>query len=148
MTTIYFDTCALNRLTDNPTQDRIRAEANAVEQALALVVAGAVRWITSNAVRAELSRNPDVDRREQVLPLLAFAHQELAIDEAVLRSASRLRVSGLGEFDALHLALCLSANVEYLLTVDDRFARRASRLQGGNNPQILSPVDWMARNTP
>ena len=135
------------RLTDDPGQPRVRAEADALEHILALVDANSVRWITSAAVRAELSRNPNEDKREQSLPLLRFAEEELPWSDAILRRGAALRQQGFASFDALHLAFCLHAGLDYLLTVDDRFLRRASRLAPNQSTQTLNPIHWLARRT-
>jgi hypothetical protein len=60
---IYLDVCCLGRLTDDHSQTRVRDEAEAIEQILRLVRLGDAEWIGSPAVLAEVSRNPDSDRR-------------------------------------------------------------------------------------
>lgn len=146
--TIYFDTCALTRLTDEQSQARILAEAKAVEEALCIVSLGTVRWVTSSTVRTEIIANRDVERREQTLPLLDLAHVELVPTSGERIRPVAMQSSGLGAFDALHLAICEKAGVDFLLTVDDRFVRRAARVRGqGERPQVINPIDWMARRT-
>lgn len=143
--TIYFDTCALNRLTDDQTQPRIRAEAVAVEQVLDAVNAGKARWLASNILRVELEGNPHEDERNVSLRLLAFASEFLHAQQSTEQRAAVLFAQGYGSLDALHLALAEEAHVEYLLTVDDRFLRRAHRLRGERLPHVVNPVDWLTR---
>jgi predicted nucleic acid-binding protein len=142
---IYLDTCVLNRLTDDLSQPRIRSEAVAVEQVLSLVAAGIVHWTGSQVVRLEILRNPDQDRREQTLPLLHFAQRELVPVPATYQAAEDLRRVGFDYLDALHLAVCEAAGLDCLLTVDDRLIRRTARLRSGIRPEVINPVDWLAR---
>ena len=67
---IYLDTCCLNRLTDDQSQPRIAEEAEAVEQILRLLRAKTIEWLSSAAVEAETSANPDLERRHGVEVLL------------------------------------------------------------------------------
>ncbi len=55
---IYFDTCALNRLTDHSSQPRVRDEAESVEQILTAVAVGHLQWNASSVLRFELANNP------------------------------------------------------------------------------------------
>ncbi len=141
---IYLDTCALNRLTDDQNQPRIRDEAKAVERILDLVTADEVRWISSPVLRAELQRNPNIAKREVSIALLAFASEFVEPTESTYRRASLLASEGYGSFDALHLALAEHANADSLLTVDDRLVRRA-RTRVNLLPAVLNPLDWLDR---
>jgi predicted nucleic acid-binding protein len=142
---IYLDTCVLNRLTDDQSQPRIHAEALATEQVLDLVVAGDLRWIASTALRVELSRNPDAAKRAEMLPLLDFASTELKPTLEMIKLAIVLETEGFGAFDALHLAVCEQAGIEVLLSVDDRFMRKAARRAAPVATSVLNPIDWLQR---
>jgi hypothetical protein len=56
---VYLDACALNRLTDDQSQARIRTESEAVQQVLSLILMGKVEWKASRTLEVELIRNPD-----------------------------------------------------------------------------------------
>ncbi len=60
---IYLDSCCVNRLTDDQTQLRIHAEAEAVERILGLVWQGIVDWSASTALELEIRRNPQENKR-------------------------------------------------------------------------------------
>jgi predicted nucleic acid-binding protein len=144
---IYLDACAISRLTDDQTQERILLEAQAVEQILDLVTAAKVRWIASSALRAELERNPDEAKRAVSLALLPFASESAESNEFTFRRASILAAQGFGSFDAIHLALAEQAQVDYLLTTDDRFLARAARTHANVLPSVMNPVDWWNRRS-
>jgi predicted nucleic acid-binding protein len=144
---IYLDTCALNRPTDDQTQQRIQQETIALAHVLDAVAEGQVHWIGSTALAAELGRNPNLQRRNDSLDLLSLATIVHPTAEAITRS-HQLSTDGYGPFDALHLAIAEQTGVSALLTVDDRFVARAALRPSGTLPLVENPVDWLKRRTP
>jgi predicted nucleic acid-binding protein len=63
------------------------------------------KWVTSEAVLDEVSRNPDAEQRELMVGLLRFADEFVTVDEAMWASAAKLTNDGLAVMDALHLAV-------------------------------------------
>jgi predicted nucleic acid-binding protein len=142
---VYFDTCALNRLTDDQSQTRVRDEAEAVSRILDLVTDGQIIWVGSSLLRMELGQNPDVESRE-----ISVAYVELATEFAdptpqTYERALALESEGFGGFDALHLALAEQAGAAWLFTVDDRFISRASIRSKNLQPVVINPLDWIRR---
>ena len=142
---IYFDTCALNRLTDRSSQPRVRDEAESVEHILAAVAVGHLQWNASSVLRFELANNPDPVKRAETSALLLFVGSDLQLSPQTESRALSLQSEGLGASDALHLALCEAGNVDALLTVDDRFLRRGTQLAISSRLQVANPVNWWAR---
>jgi len=140
---IYFDSCALNRLTDNPSQPRVRVEAEAVDRIFQLVWKGRLQWIASLANEIETMRNPNAAMRQDGLRLLSFASDMIEPDIASRVRSAELGRSGYGAFDALHLACAEQAGVIALLTTDDRFISRAARKIGDPGVSVVNPVDWL-----
>ena len=146
--TIYLDTCALNRLTDDLAQPRIRREADAVARILIQAFAGEISWTASTVLHRELSNNPDPIRRQDALSLFANATSVVDANEETASRATHLIQHGLGTFDALHLAIAEQAQADVLVTTDDRFLKRAQSLKLYSRPEILNPVDWLQRRQP
>ena len=144
--TIYLDTCALNRLTDDHSQPRVRDEAHAVARILNAVALAKVEWVGSSAVRAELERNSDIIRRVDNLRVLSGANRIITPTEVTIARA-RLFSSTLAVLDALHLALCEQAGADWLLTTDDRFIRQSARINL-LRPHVINPVEWVQRRQP
>jgi hypothetical protein len=92
--TVYLDTCALNRLTDDLSQPRVLAESDAVLHVLELISAGDVRWLTSDFVRREVLRNPDPIKLAQTLPLLDMASGHIHTTTGAIRRAKSLEAQG------------------------------------------------------
>jgi predicted nucleic acid-binding protein len=139
---IYIDTCALNRPTDDQGQARIRAESAAVAKVLDAAAEGAVDWIVSSFLIAELSRNPDRQRHQDTLRFLSMSSEFVRPTPATFLRAQQLRADGHGELDALHLAIAEETGVTSLLSVDDRFIGRAGRRPAGMLPVVANPVEW------
>jgi predicted nucleic acid-binding protein len=145
---LYLDCCILNRLGDDQSQERIRTEAEAAEQVLHIVATGAVDWIASSFLHAELARNPDVLRRDDALDLLELATEFVTPTRSTFERGLVLRAEGYGEFDALHLAIAEEHHATTLLTVDARFLKRAGRRPVGSLPAFENPINWWRRRKP
>jgi predicted nucleic acid-binding protein len=140
---IYLDACCLNRLTDDQSQPRIVEEAEAVEQILRLLRAKTVEWLSSTALKAETSNNPDAERKYEVEVLLSLATTTIPLDSQIIQRAEELEAVGYGAFDALHLSSAEAGIAEVLLTTDDRFIKRAARAVGSPRVRVLNPVEWL-----
>ena len=140
---IYLDTCALNRLTDDQSQMRVRSEAEAIELFFLHLLAGEVAWIASSVLEAEIRRNRDVQCREEALGMLSFVSEFHRPNAEVADRARFLNSLGYGKFDALHLAIAEHVKVDLLLTTDDRFLRQAGRGLGNPLIQVANPLDYV-----
>lgn len=140
---IYLDACTLNRLTDDQGQLRIRREAQAVEEIFRLIASGRAIWVAGDAVELEIRRNPDVQRREDVLSLLPIAAERVLLTPGVRNRAIALEQAGYGAFDALHIASAEEAVADVLLTTDDRLVKQAVRRLGNPAVRVQNPLDWL-----
>ena len=144
---IYLDACALNRLFDAKDQARVRAESNAVEEILALFFEGQLDWFASEALEAEILKNPDTESRLEALKLISLSSEQAVATDATFLRAEGLERLGYGSYDALHLACAEQVQADCLLTTDDRFIRRAGRGLGNSPVKVQNPVDWMEEYT-
>jgi predicted nucleic acid-binding protein len=140
---IYFDSCCVNRLTDDQSQQRILREAEAIEELIGFSTTESNTWVGSAVLEAEIARNPDCDRREDAEALLAFVKQVVKLDDEIVRRARELQSAGLSEFDALHLACAESARVDIFLTTDDRLVHKANRQPDNLAIRVLNPVSFL-----
>jgi len=114
-----------------------------VEHILRLLRAKKIEWLSSAALEAETSNNPDAERRYEVKALLLLATNTIPLDSQVIRRAKKLETVGYGAFDALHLSTAEAGIAEVLLTTDDRFIKRAARAVGSPRVRVLNPVEWL-----
>jgi len=139
---IYLDACCLSRLTDEQSQLRVRAEADAIEKILRMVRNGAATWVSSTILNIEVSRNPDSARRREAEALLSFANEVVAPSRASADRARHIEELGIRAFDALHLASAEQGNAEIFLTTDDDLRRRSRRSAGRLRVRVENPVSW------
>jgi hypothetical protein len=90
----------------------------------------------------EIGRNPDLERRHDVLALLAFANEVVVPRSKAAVRAESLERLGFGEFDALHLACAEQGIVDVFLTTDDGVLRRARRHVQALGIRVENPISW------
>lgn len=147
---VYLDVCCLNRLFDDHRQLRVRLEAEAVREVLRAVAAGRVRWLGSPALELEIARNPNPERRRQAAALAASATERVGLGAEAQARARVLHAAGLGTVDALHWAAAEAGGADVLLTTDDRFERRATRMAPALTPPhavpVRNPLTWVTED--
>jgi voltage-gated potassium channel Kch len=97
---IYLDTCALNRLFDEGSQARVRAESAAIERFFTQVFQETARWVISEVLEAEILNNPHSDVGSAMLELLGAATERIILSDAGIERADALEALGYGAFDA------------------------------------------------
>jgi predicted nucleic acid-binding protein len=137
---IYLDMCSLHRPLDNKTQIRIALEAEAVLGVIALCDAGQVELVSSEALLYEVSRNPNLTRKEYASEVLSKASSFVALNERIENRARELNRLGIKPLDGLHLASAEEAKADYLCTTDDKFLKRANRIRGIAT-KVVSPME-------
>jgi hypothetical protein len=145
---IYLDVCCLNRPFDDQSQARIRLESEAVEIILCHIQNQEHNWIASDAVEYEAAVIPDLDRRNRVLDLVAYAHESVAPDEEDFNRARHLNDMGFKEMDSLHIACAEKAKCDVLLTTDDKMIRVYERHADDLQIQITNPLTWLNEAEP
>jgi len=142
MRTIYLDLCCLNRPFDDQHQARVRLESEAVLGIVQLARLGELTLIGSEALDLESSQNPDTDRRRKVEAFLSAATSKVTVGAGERQRGRDLESLGLQAFDALHIACAESAGAEVLLTTNDRFRKKAARLQNKLALRVENPAKW------
>lgn len=143
MPCLYFDNCCFNRPFDDQTQARIRLESEAVLLILAHVAQGEWELVRSEAVALELAGLRDSERRRRVEVLAESGTYTIQIGDDQLKRGAVLEGLGFGSYDALHIACAEAAGADFLLTTDDRFERRAQRLQHELAVRVMNPLTWL-----
>src|SRR5512146_3180570 len=85
---LYLDVCCLNRPFDDQTQDRIHLESEAIVIILKNIRSGVWEWLSSEVVDDEISKTPDLGRRQRVQSLIRYAGRRIALDAAILKRGS------------------------------------------------------------
>ncbi|MBI5030465.1 MAG: PIN domain-containing protein [Chloroflexi bacterium] len=140
MTKIYLDNCSLQRPLDTKTQIRLALEAEAVLGVLALIESNKVELVSSQALLAEINRQPNITRREYALEVLARATTFAILNEQVETRARQLESLGIKPLDALHVAFAEQAQADYFCTCDDRLLKRAKTISDLKT-RVISPLE-------
>ena len=137
---VYFDLCALQRPLDDLSQLRVRLEAEAMATLIGLCETGRLDLVASVAHTIENGRNPFPARQAHTSDVLEVARHYVSVSDAVAHRAARYQQSGLGRFDALHLAAAVDAGCAFFCTTDDRLLRRG-RTMDTEGCSLVSPLD-------
>lgn len=102
--------------------------------------AGQWQLVSSTALRSEIERTANPERRQRVLEALEMAVQQIPVTAAMIQRAAELQPFGFKSFDALHIACAEAAAVDGFLTTDDRLIRYATRIT--LSVLVSNPVTW------
>ena len=137
---IYLDCCSLQRPFDDRSQPRIAVEAEAVLVLLGLCESGRLKLISSDALLFEIGRISDQDRKNDALAILRIAKETVRLTTKIESLARKFGASGVKPLDALHLAFASASKVDYFCTSDDKFLKKAKRLDE-TKIKVASPTE-------
>jgi hypothetical protein len=138
---IYLDVSCLNRPFDDQTQPRIHFESAAIALIFDRFDAGLWEQLASRMSQIEVLAISDPIRRNRVLQLLPERIMELTPE--MFSRARAVVALGMSAADAVHLSAAEILGVDAMLTCDDRFLRRATRLAKKIKVPVVNPVDWI-----
>ncbi|WP_129672130.1 PIN domain-containing protein [Candidatus Chloroploca sp. Khr17] len=121
---VYLDNCSLQRPLDDKSQVRIALEAEAMLGIMALHQQGVLEIVHSDALRFEIDRTPDLQRKVFAAELLKDAAAYVAFSPQIVARAKELEQEGIKPLDALHVACAEHGNVYCFCTCDDRLMKR------------------------
>jgi predicted nucleic acid-binding protein len=137
---IYLDTCTIQRPVDESQEPRVQREARAMMELLEFVATGDAELVRSRVLQVEHAHNVDRLRWLFVEGVLSLASEIVEIDRQVEERTLTYRQLGLKGMDAVHLACAVQAEVDFVCTCDDRFLRRAQKVDTGLT-RVLSPLE-------
>ncbi|MHB0877811.1 MAG: PIN domain-containing protein [Anaerolineae bacterium] len=140
---VYLDACCLCRIFDDQTQERVRAEVEAVRRVLEGADLGRWEWVASDVLETEVARTPDPARRGFLLEVVGSASRLVKHGEQQLLRARRLTEHGVALVDALHVACAEAGGAEAFLTVDDVLLRRLHRIRSRLGVRALNPREFV-----
>jgi predicted nucleic acid-binding protein len=136
---VCLDICCLKRAFDSQEQALVRLETEAVMAVLSRQQADIV-LVRTPAQLLENALNPVQWRREAVeLWLLQDVAEPVAEHELASRTGELMEM-GFKGFDALHLACAEAVDADVLLTVDERFLRKAQARAADLRVRVISPI--------
>jgi predicted nucleic acid-binding protein len=97
----------------------------------------------SIALEAEISKTPDLSRRQRVMDSLIIAKPMIPVTKKILQRAREITSLGFKSFDALHISCAELGQADILLTTDDRLLRNAQRHESNLDVRVSNPVIWL-----
>ena len=116
-------------------------ETHAVVRILSALTSRVVVLCNSAALEYENGLNPNPTRKERIRVLLSGLGPVRPASEATFSRASELKVSGLKDIDALHLAFAEIQKAEYFITCDDEILRKSSGI--ALRVKVANPVRFV-----
>lgn len=137
---VYLDNCALNRLFDDISQERVKIEAEAVSNLLDKIEEGSINLIWSSVVDYENSKSPNQEQRDWVHSWKDYSMIEVEATKKVHDESKSLIEFGLRSKDALHVASAIAGKANYFVTTDDGILKKRDRI---SSIKVLSPVELL-----
>jgi predicted nucleic acid-binding protein len=125
---------------DDKSNFRIRVESEAMIALIEMIENGTIKMVSSDVLKYEIQNTPDVERRDFGMSFLSLGVSNLKLTDAIIDMAKDYEKDGIKPIDALHLAMAIENNVDYLCTCDDRFLKRANEIRNIRTKLIL-PTD-------
>ena len=140
---IYLDVCCLNRPFDDQTQDRIHLETEAIVIILKYVELGKFMLINSDAIFYEISKIPNLERKEKVLSLISKAQMYIEFNQKILDRAKEIQKLGIKSYDVLHVACAEEAKSDIFLTTDDNLLKKLKKNKLKIKVKADNPLNWI-----
>jgi len=139
---LYFDSCCYGRPYDDLTDLDIATDAAAIMKITTLARTYGGIIFGSLANEKEINANPEESTRADALRLYNRTITVRAdyVGEVFTHFAPLARAAGVEGYDVYHLCYAIAAGVDYLLTVDKKFLKKAARL---DLPlKVINPINF------
>jgi len=74
---------------------------------------------------------------------MAKAQRKITVNAGTKRQAKVFETAGLNAMDALHLAAAIQGKVDFLITCDDSFLKKARKATSDQAIRIMNPIDYI-----
>jgi len=81
-------------------------------------------------------------KRNKVIELCNMANEKVYTTELIAKRADKLQSYGVKALDSFHLAIAESADIDVLLTTDDRLLNLTTRLS--LSLRVENPLKWLS----
>ncbi len=135
------DNCCLNRPSDDQSSPRVHLESEAIKTVIDLIEQGTWELLSSDVLDYEISNISDEKKRRNIQGISGMAIKTISLTATIKDRANYFESFGLQAFDAMHLA-CAENNSDILLTVDDRFIKKANKIND-LKVKTKNPLQWL-----
>ncbi len=140
---IYLDNCCYNRPYDDQSQMRIHLETEAKLHIQDMIKRGELELVVSFALTYENGKNRFAHKREAISEYMAANasyYVGMERDKEVAEIAEPIRLTGVKDMDAFHIACAIFSESNFFITTDDRVLKyRSERIE------IVTPGEFIRR---
>lgn len=142
---IYADTNIYGRPFDDLSISKIALEAEAARILFERVSQNTdITLLGSDILKLEVNRIKDIQKRYWVLPLVSLCKEWIEENEKVKELAQEISSKiNLSPRDSIHLASAILGKVQYFLTFDEDFLKKAKLIEKEYRIKVVSPVDFI-----
>lgn len=140
---IYLDTCVYNRPFDDKDNPRITLEAEVFLILLKEIERGRYALVVSTVNVMENEKNPHYERKEKIKDIFSLADDFIELDKKDLARAENLEKLGFTGLDALHIAVCEKAKVDYFITCDDKLIKAYIKNRRKIKIKVINVLDFV-----
>jgi predicted nucleic acid-binding protein len=140
---LYLDSCCYNRPYDDQAQEKIHMEGEAVLAIINKSKQANDEITGSPALDLEIEQINDIEKKEKVRYFYTQTiTSEIKYSTAILKRVRELsEQTGIRTLDRFHLAFAENANVDILLTTDNKFEKAVSKLN--LKLKVLNPLKYL-----
>ncbi|MCK4485540.1 MAG: PIN domain-containing protein [Desulfobacterales bacterium] len=143
MKRIYLNNSTLNRPFDDQSQARIKLETEALFQILSDIDLRNSKLILSEVTELENSKNPYYSVKIRIDELISKADKKVKVNANTRRQAKLFENAGLNGMDALHLAAAIQGKIDFFITCDDSFLKKAKKATSDQTIKIMNPIEYV-----
>jgi predicted nucleic acid-binding protein len=136
---LYLDNCCFNRPYDDQSLLRIYLETEAKIHIQKEILERTFELAWSYILDYEISFNPFIERKTQILKWKNIAAIDIDISERVMKTANEIMKNNFKPKDSLHIACAIEAKCGYFITTDMKMLNKAI-----DNIIIVNPIDFVA----
>ena len=140
---LYLDNCCYNRPYDEQTQERIHLEGEAVLAIINKYKQNDNEIIGSPVLDIEIEQIGNIEKQEKVRNFYEQTiNKKIGYNIDILKRAKELsEQSNIRTLDRFHLSFAEYAEVDVLLTTDDKFEKACSKLN--LNTKVMNPLNFL-----
>jgi len=135
---IYLDNCCYNRPFDSQTGQVVILETLAKLYIQELVLNKKIELVWSYIIEYENGQNIIESKRDAIAKWQALCVEYVRKSDSIVELAKDIVKTGIKPFDALHIACAITANCDYVITVDKRMTKFKD-----NRIIVCNPIDFL-----
>jgi predicted nucleic acid-binding protein len=137
---IYLDSCCYNRPYDDQTQTKVVIETLAKLYVQELVLKHELDLVWSYVLKYENSLNSVESKRAAIAQWEKLSVQFIRQSASVVALGKEIMATGVKPLDSLHIACAITADCDYVITVDTRMAKYQD-----DRIVVCNPIDFITR---